>query len=126
MPIIDFKSVKEELDEAEHMHIMQVLVRGSLTHGADNRPYLLIMTDKVIYWGGTPDLQNRFNRIPISSVMEAAIAGRYMWESIKLTHMEIEGERTVYITPFKGDYSRPEKDAESMDLILGRLCDGKV
>ncbi len=122
MPVVDFKLVKEEMEEAQDMNVMQVLIRSSLAHGADNTPHLLILTDKAIYWGGTADMANEFNRISLASVIESKMAGRSLWETVKLTHMEIDGEKTIYITPFIGEFHMPEKDMESMELLIQRCA----
>jgi hypothetical protein len=35
--------------------------------------------------------------------------------------MEIDGERTVYICPFKGSPAKPMKDKQSMKALLEQL-----
>ena len=118
MPNVDFSNIKDELEEAGEMHVISVLIRSNLHHGADNRPAVLILTDKTIFWGGTADMSNSFNRIPLSSIVCAESAGVGPLECIKISHMEIDGEKTIFVTPFTGHPSLPKKDPETTKLIL--------
>ena len=121
MPAIDFDGMMEEIGDAQSMTVMQALVRSKLAHGADNRPAMLVLTENTLFWGGSEATGGRFNRIPLKSIVKSGRAGRFIWECIKVTHMEVEGERTVYVCPFSGDPAKPRKDRESMEYLLKSL-----
>ncbi len=125
MSLIDFKSVSDELDEADVMHVMQVLVRPHLLHGADNRPAVAVLTDKVIYLGGTEDVKKRFERIPLKSITSCKRRGALIWECIMVKYIGLEGEQKLYLCPFEGHHSTPKKDNESMELLLKYLKKGE-
>lgn len=118
MPEVDFGVVKEELKHAGYMHVFPVLVRSSLFHGSDNRPATMIVTDKCIYWGGTVDRGNTFQRIPVKSINCLRKSGKTLWECIHISHMEIDGAKDLFVCPFKGEPSVPEKDMDSFELLL--------
>ncbi|MBD3388862.1 MAG: hypothetical protein GF416_07325 [Candidatus Altiarchaeales archaeon] len=124
MPYVDLNMVLDEAGEADFLHVMRVLVRSSLFHAAGNRPELLILTDKVLYHGGTSATNGRFNRVPFVSVLEASKAGRYIWECLRLRHMETAGENTVYLCPFTGSPASPARDADGMDVLFNQLKKG--
>ena len=121
MPEVGFELILDEVESADSVEVMPVLVRSSLLHGADNRPEIAIITDKVLYFGGSRARGGQFKRIPLNSVVASSKAGVLLWECVRLTHMELDGERTVYLCPFTGSPSLPRKDQESMGLLLGRL-----
>ncbi len=121
MALVDFKTVSGELDSADYMRVMRALVRSSLLHGSDNRPAVVILTDKALYYGGTEDLGRRFHRVSLKSVSKASMTGRLLWECVELTHMGLSGEETVYICPFTGSLNAPRKDAGSLNVLLEAL-----
>ena len=118
---MDFEFVMEELETAVEVRVMQALVRSSLGHGADNMPAVLLLTEKALFYGGRHDQGGRFHRVPLSSVTGLRRVGKLVWESIELRHMEIDGEKRVYICPFMGEPATPKKDVESMDYLLKAL-----
>ena len=121
MPDVDFELILDEAESANSLEVMPVLVRSSLLHGADNSPEMAIITDKVLYFGGSESMGGRFKRISLNSVVGSSKAGILLWECVRLTHMELEGEKTVYLCPFTGSPSAPRKDREFMELLLRRL-----
>ena len=121
MPVVDFSVVSDELDDAEHLNVMAALIRSSLLHGADNRPAVLIMTDKTLFYGGTEATGGKFKRIPLRSVVSASRAGRMLWDCVEVRHMDIEGEEKVYICPFTGSLGSPRRDVESMKELISSL-----
>ena len=121
MPVVDFGVVSDELESADHLKVMSALVRSNLAHGVDNRPALIILTDKTLFYGGTEATGGRFKRIPLRSIVNASKSGRLLWECVELRHMDVDGEKTVYICPFTGSLGSPRKDTESMDTLLSHL-----
>ena len=125
MALVDFGLVSDELALADDMWVMKALVRGSLLNPASNRPGVLVLTDKVLYWGGTPKMMSRFHRVPLKSVTSVNRVGRFIWECVKLTHLDIEGEKSLYICPFKGDCGKPKRDDASISQLIRRLGGGR-
>ncbi|MFH1055366.1 MAG: hypothetical protein V1744_04660 [Candidatus Altiarchaeota archaeon] len=118
MPLVDFDTVSDEIEDAGSIRVMQALIRSSLYHGADNRPAMLILSDKTLFYGGGEADGGRFRRVPVQSITRLAKVGLLIWECVELKHMEIEGERKMYICPFTGQPGRPRKDYESMEQLL--------
>jgi hypothetical protein len=121
MPVVDFEAVAEELESSEHLRVMSALVRSSLVSGADNKPAMLFLTENALFFGGSDAMGGIFHRIPLRSVISCGRKGKLVWECVEVRHMELEGERTVYLCPFKGSPSMPKKDDESMADLLSRL-----
>ena len=117
MPLIDFKVVKEGLGECDCLLIVQALVRKRLYTSIGNEPTILILTEDSLYWGGTEFQKKQFNRIPLKSIMDGGRCGWFMFETVKITHMEIYGEETHYFTPFIGSKDLPIKDRPALDLL---------
>jgi hypothetical protein len=124
MPEVSSDSVFEEVGQSSDIRFMSALVRSSLFHGADNKPALLILTKDALFYGGSNAMRGRFQRVPLRSVVESSKAGSLLWECVKLTHMELEGEKTVYLCPFTGSPAMPKKDSESMDELINHLKPG--
>ncbi len=121
MSEVDFGLVKDELEDAEHMHVMQVLVRASLYHGLGNRPNTLIVTDKALYLGGSQESGGKFKRIPIKSINSSSKAGFLLWECVEISHMGLGGVERIYLCPFSGNHLAPLKDREMLELLLSIL-----
>jgi hypothetical protein len=121
LSLVEFKLVKDELDEAEYMQVLQVLVRESLYSGRTNRPATLIVTDKALYFGGAEGTDKKFKRIPKKSINSASKVGALLWECIEVRHLGLEGEARFYLCPFTGSHLAPKKDREQFDLLLSLL-----
>jgi hypothetical protein len=124
MPYVDFGDISTEVEDASWLEVMPALVRTSLFHGADNQPAVVIVTDKVLYIGGTEATDYRFRRIPLKSVVDADLAGRSLWECVRVVHLDIEGEKRIFICPFTGSLGKPVRDGESMNALLSSLREG--
>jgi hypothetical protein len=122
MPLVDFDTVSDELDEAQSIRVMTAMVRSSLLHGADNKPSVVILTDKALYWGGCVATGGKFHRVPLNSIVKSGKKGKSLWECVELRHMEIGGEEKVYLCPFTGTPNAPKRDEESMEELsrIGR------
>lgn len=118
---VPFDTVSEELSEARELTLMQVLVRSSLYNAYDNRPAIAILTDNAMFYGGQAGREHRFERVPYKSVVHAEKRGTLLWECLELTHMDLEGERKVYVCPFKGKPHKPVKDEDAMNKLQARL-----
>ncbi|MBU0761711.1 MAG: hypothetical protein KKD39_01685 [Candidatus Altiarchaeota archaeon] len=121
MTHVDFGFIKNELSDADYMHVMQVLVRKSLYHGVGNIPATVILTDNALYFGGTENDGKKFRRIPLNSINSTSKRGWFLWECIEIRHMGLEGEERFFICPFKGSHMAPKKDVDAMDLLLSIL-----
>jgi|WetSurMetagenome_2_1015567.scaffolds.fasta_scaffold492183_2 hypothetical protein len=121
MPLVDFDVVLEEAGDAAETRFMTVLVRSSLVHGADNIPAVILLTDKTLFFGGSEATGGKYHRVPLRSITASAKAGGLLWECVMVRHMDIEGEKTVYLCPFTGSPASPAKDRESLEELLSRL-----
>ncbi len=121
MPVVDFEMLTGEVAESEELMVYQALARSSLLHGADNKPVIFVMSDKVVYIGGSVATQGRFTRIPRNSILVIRTMGLLRWECLELTHLDIEGEKKIYLCPFTGSPELPVKDMSSLDNILSKL-----
>jgi hypothetical protein len=121
MPQVDFDQVLDELDGALSVRVMYAMVRSNLLHGADNKPSMVILTDRALFWGGSEATEGKFHRVPLKGIIKSQKAGKFMWECVKVKHMEIEGEKTVYICPFTGPVAIPRKDVEAMDALISHI-----
>ena len=121
MPLVDFDTLSDELGSAEYMRVMYALVRTTLAHGADNLPAMLILSDDALFWGGSEAEEGKFHRVPLKSITGSAKVGRLLWECVELKHMELEGEKTIYLCPFTGPPQNPRKDSQSMEELLSHV-----
>lgn len=118
MPEVDFDKIHEMVGESDDLRIMQVLVRSSLASGADNIPALAIVSKDALYYGGSEAMGGKFKRVSRRSIVKSRKVGKAVWECIELKHMEIDGERTIYVCPFSGHPNRPIKDDAAMAYLL--------
>lgn len=121
MPMIAPSVLVEELTDVSFLKMMPALVRTSLVSGSDNRPALLVLTDTTLYIGGTRFTAGRYSRIPLRSIVDAKKSGTSLWECIKVTHLEVAGEKTIYICPFSGKAQTPKKDGQQLQELLSHL-----
>jgi len=121
MASIDLDVLSDELESPGGLKVMSALIRSSLYHGADNRPALVILTDEVMYLGGSESTGGMFQRIPLKSIVASSRVGVSIWECVEVRHIDIEGEKTIYICPFTGSPAAPRKDSESMDVLLTHI-----
>jgi hypothetical protein len=121
MPLVDFDTMSGEMEAAKSVRVMQALIRSSLLHGSDNRPAMVVLTDDALFWGGCEATGGKFHRVPLKSVIASSKEGKLIWECVMLRHMDLEGERTLYICPFTGPPGSPKKDMESLGDLLDHL-----
>ena len=121
MPLVDFNTVSNELELTENIRVMSALIRSSLAHGADNKPAMVILTDDAIFWGGSEAMSGNFQRVSLKSIISSERTGKLIWECVEVRHMDLDGEKTIYLCPFTGSPSAPLKDRESMDALISHL-----
>jgi hypothetical protein len=121
MGFVDYETFRGELSLARDLCVCTVLVRGSLYHGADNRCATLFLTDKSIFLEEAGDA-GRLRRIGLNSA-RAEKTGFAVWECIRISYLELEGESVIYVCPFTGDRRMPKKDHIMMERIVDLIED---
>lgn len=121
--LVEFSRVKEELDGAKFMYTMQTLSRKGKWTGMDQKPAVLIVTDKCIYHGGTASTSDKFSKITKEDIISVKRTGFLIWTAIEVKYTYEGNEKNVYLCPFKGRAERPRIDQERLrDLEAMMEC----
>jgi hypothetical protein len=118
MSDVDFGFIKNEVENASFVYVMQALVRKSIYHHIGNHPVILIATDEAIYLGGTKGYGGRFRRISKKSIESLLKRGVFLWECVEVKYFGLGGVESLFICPFSGSEIAPKKDRELFDVLL--------
>jgi hypothetical protein len=68
------------------------------------KPYLLVVTDTDIYYGGSAEQPSRFFRIDLGKLESAEIVGKWVLKALELKFRG--GKNSMYVCPFAVKGSR--------------------
>ncbi|MFH1789042.1 MAG: hypothetical protein ABH834_06655 [Candidatus Altiarchaeota archaeon] len=117
---MSFGKVQELIEGAERLSVFQALVRTKYASGKDQRPSMILLTDKDLFYGGL-DEEKKFKRIRRHEVSSVARKGKLMLACIELRYLEGSDEKRILVCPFTGHPSLPRIDYDRLAELEGLI-----
>jgi len=110
---LEFHEVQRDLNRADFFYTAMVMKNTWKWSITGREPFLMIVTDTDIYYGGNVKKPNKFFRIDLRKLEYARVVGRGMFKSIEIKFRN-KGTSNIYICPFAISNSRIIADKEEL------------
>lgn len=123
---VSFGRIQQLIADAEYLKLAQVLTRPSRWHGLGQRPNIMILTEKDLFFGGVEETKNSFTRIDKEDIVSVRKVGKSMLSCLEVKHGGEGGLNSVCFCPFTGHPSTPKIDFEEMEELKRLISDGRI
>lgn len=110
---ISFGRVQELIDGVKSLDIFQAMVRTKYSSGQDQRPSMILLTDKDLFYGGL-GIEKDFTWIRRHEILSVERKGKLLLTCVELKYVEGSDEKNIFLCPFTGRPSIPKIDYERL------------
>lgn len=118
---MNYLDVFRRAEGSDGFHTVQALARDSLLGFSGQKPVLVFLTDRDLFYGGSDAVRGRFVHVPLARIIELEEAGSSVLRSVRIVFESDSVEREVFFTPFQGDPGSPRMNEEGFARLTGLI-----